>query len=112
MTTRFAPPCIACGLRTPCNTCRKSEALTPLQRVLQKPKKRPTPVLPREAPPVFVPAQYQAFIGRMPKALLMDIAWDFAIRCAGSENPEAALGEFLKTADIMIELRKPVSNAA
>ena len=45
--------------------------------------------------PVFVPSGYSSEIEKMSKAALMDLAWDFAQRCAGSDD----------SAQIMRELR-------
>lgn len=82
--------------------------LTELHRALRK-RKRPTPVLPRRtAWPMFVPFAFEAEIGRLSKAELMDIVWDLAIRCAGSDTPDTVMEEFRNTREIILELRKPV----
>lgn len=85
--------------------------LTELHRALRK-RKRPTPVRPREAPPVFVPEAFQGELYRLPKAALMDIVWDLSVRCAGTEHPDTVMGELRATIDIIRDYRKPVPRAA
>lgn len=80
--------------------------LTELHRALRK-RKRPTPVRPREAPPVFVPVAFQGELYRLPKAALMDIVWDLSVLCAGTENPDIVMGRLRETVEIIADVRKP-----
>lgn len=54
----------------------------------------------KNQPPIFVPREYRAEIERLSKAALMDIAWDYATRCA---TPSA--GDVVTNTDIAKELR-------
>lgn len=67
----------------------------------------------KNQPPLFVPREYRAEIEKLSKAALMDIAWDFAQRCAAQDpawNENAALRqimeEFRRTADIITTHRR------
>lgn len=57
-------------------------------------------------PPVFVPRVHCAEFEKMSKAALMDVVWDLAVRCAGSESPDAIMKEFRETAAIVLDHRK------
>lgn len=56
--------------------------------------------------PIFVPHEFCAEIEQMSKAALMDLAWDFAIRCSGSEDEGSVMREFRNARDIVLTHRK------
>ena len=49
----------------------------------------------KNRPPIFVPQQYRQEIEACSKAALMDVAWDLAVRCAGSVNDADAIGDLV-----------------
>ena len=62
----------------------------------------------KNQPPIFVPEQFRAEIEKLSKAALMDLAWDFATRCAGasSDDTNAVMAELRTAAGIVVEHRK------
>lgn len=56
-------------------------------------------------PPVLIPEQHIREIERISKAALMDLAWDYAVRCAGEEG---ALDEFRRSATTIENHRRDV----
>lgn len=62
-------------------------------------------------PPVFVPYEFQAEIEKYSKAMLMDMMWDLATRCAGKEEPDAVMLEVRTTATIIYHHRQQAKAA-
>lgn len=56
--------------------------------------------------PVFVPQEYWRELEQLSKAALMDLVWDYATRCAGSEVNGDIIAELRKSADIIATHRK------
>ena len=57
--------------------------------------------------PMFVPTRFQDEIEKLSKAALMDLAWDYATRCAEDGNTEdGIMAEFRKSAGIITTHRK------
>lgn len=66
----------------------------------------------KNQPPVFVPYQFQAEIEQLSKAALMDMIWDLATRCAGSDLVDGIMGEVRNTAEIVKAHREQAKKAA
>jgi hypothetical protein len=60
----------------------------------------------KNKPPVFVPYCFRAEIEGFFKAALMDMVWDLATRCAGSELVDGVMDEVRKTGEIVATHRK------
>jgi hypothetical protein len=56
--------------------------------------------------PVFVPFCFRAEIEKHSKAALMDMVWDLATRCAGSELVDGIMAEVRSTGEIVEAHRK------
>ena len=56
-------------------------------------------------PPVLIPTNFVREIEQLSKAALMDMTFDYATRCAGSEEPALVMAEFRKTRDIILRYR-------
>jgi hypothetical protein len=65
----------------------------------------------KNQPPVLVPYQFSDEIEKCSKAFLMDIAWDYAQRIAGTDDPDSIMREFRATRDVIgihrFNARKP-----
>ncbi len=57
-------------------------------------------------PPVMVPQDHWREIEKLSKAALMDMVWSFSVRCAGSEDAEAVIGEFRRERDAIQAVRE------
>jgi len=66
----------------------------------------------RAIPPVFLPYRFQPEIEKLSKAALMDLAWDYATRCAEGDTHDAIMDELRKSAEIVTLHRKQISHDA
>jgi hypothetical protein len=56
-------------------------------------------------PPILVPAEHCREIEKLSKAALMDLAWSFAVRCAGKEQPAEVMAELRAERDAVLAAR-------
>ena len=55
----------------------------------------------KNKPPMFVPTRFQDEIEKLSKAALMDIAWDYATRCAAAQTDDSVMTELRAQIDII-----------